>query len=238
PVALNASDARRLSRVVRETGNVLLPGHILRFVPQYALVKDRLLKGEAVRSVFLRRNVPRERFGRHGRTHPVLMSLSHDIDLLLWFLADQRPERVYAVERRISGSDNPDVFWGIVEFSGGTVACLESLWTVPDGGGRYVDVELEVSTVARMITVKNPDDAVTIIDGEKPVHPALSVDAEVGGRRFGALKEELVHFVAVARGEVQPVVSVDDAVEAIALGEALIQSAKTRAPVELSGSTS
>jgi UDP-N-acetylglucosamine 3-dehydrogenase len=238
PVALTADGARRLSRVARETGKVLMPGHILRFVPAYALVRERISKARRVHSVFLRRNVPRERFVLHARTHTVLMSLAHDLDLLLWYLRDQRPERVYAIERRTepgaAETPNPDVFWGLVEFSGGTVACLESLWTIPAGGGRYVDVELEISLTGEMITVRNPDDAVTVVGEDKQTHPAASLDLRAAGRRFGALREELLHFTAVIRGEATPVVSIEEAVETISLGEALIESARRRAPLDLS----
>jgi UDP-N-acetylglucosamine 3-dehydrogenase len=233
PVALSAAEARALARTARASGQLLMPGHILRFVPQYGVIKEQLRPQEPVRSVFLRRNVPRRRFALHGRTHPALMSLSHDIDLLLWYLTDQQPERVYAVERREAGSENPDVFWALVEFSGGTVACLESLWTIPDGGGRYVDVELELSTPARLMSVRNPDDSVTILDDDRPVHPALSVDVRFGDQRSGALRSELAHFAAAVRGEERPRVTVEDAVRTIALAEYLVQSARERAVLDL-----
>jgi predicted dehydrogenase len=161
------------------------------------------------------------------------MSLAHDLDLILWYLDGQRPERVYAVERRtLPGKGNPDVFWGLIEFSGGTVACVESLWTIPPGGGRYVDVELELSTDEGFITVRNPDDAVTFVGDDKTSHPAVTIDLRVGGHRFGALREELLHFVALARGDVKrPLVAVEDAVEVIALAEVLIRSAQHGIPM-------
>ncbi len=235
PVALTSGDARRLAAVVEETGKVLMPGHILRFVPAYALVKEQLGTGGHVHSAFARRNVPARRFlAGHQRTHTALMSLAHDLDLLLWYLEGQHPERVYAVERRTTpGAENPDVFWGLVEFSGGTVACVESLWTIPDGGGRYVDVELELSTDRGFVTVRNPDDAVTVIDARKEGHPASTVDLRAGGRRFGALREQLLHFVSRIRGTAPPVVEIDDAVRVVTLAEALMLSARRGVPLDL-----
>jgi predicted dehydrogenase len=232
PVALTSEDARRLIHVARETGRVLMPGHILRFVPAYATVREQLSDHTRVHSVFARRNVPATRFSGHQRTHTALMSLAHDLDLILWYLDGQRPERVYALERRtLPGTGNPDVFWGLIEFSGSTVACVESLWTIPPGGSRYVDVELELSTDEGFITVRNPDDAVTFV-GDKTSHPAVTMDLQVGGHRFGALREELLHFVALARGDVKrPLVTVEDAVEVIALAEMLIRSAQHGIPM-------
>jgi predicted dehydrogenase len=232
PVALTSEDARRLIHVARETGRVLMPGHILRFVPAYATVREQLSDHTRVHSVFARRNVPATRFSGHQRTHTALMSLAHDLDLILWYLDGQRPERVYALERRtLPGTGNPDVFWGLIEFSGSTVACVESLWTIPPGGSRYVDVELELSTDEGFITVRNPDDAVTFV-GDKTSHPAVTMDLQVGGHRFGALREELLHFVALARGDVKrPLVAVEDAVEVIALAEMLIRSAQHGIPM-------
>ena len=177
PVALTSDDAWHLVHVARETGRVLMPGHILRFVPAYAAVSEQLSDQTRVHSVFARRNVPAARFSGHQRTHTALMSLAHDLDLILWYLDGQEPERVYAVERRtLPGTGNPDVFWGIIEFSGGTVACVESLWTIPPGGSRYVDVELELSTDRGFMTVRNPDDAVTYVRDDKTSHPAVTLD--------------------------------------------------------------
>jgi predicted dehydrogenase len=233
PVALTLDDARRLASIAHDTGGILMPGHILRFVPAYTAVRELLTDHSAVHSVFARRNVPTARFAEHQRTHTALMSLAHDLDLILWYLDGQKPERVYAVERRtLPGTGNPDVFWGLIEFSGGTVACVESLWTIPPGGGRYVDVELELSTDEGFITVRNPDDAVTFVRDDKTSHPAVTMDLQVGGHRFGALREELLHFVALARGDVKrPLVAVDDAVEVIALAEMLIRSAQHGIPM-------
>jgi predicted dehydrogenase len=233
PVALTSDDARHLASVARETGRVLMPGHILRFVPAYAAVRQQLSDHTRVHSIFARRNVPKTRFSGHQRTHTALMSLAHDLDLILWYLDGQRPERVYAVERRtLPGTGNPDVFWGIIELSGGTVACVESLWTIPPGGSRYVDVELELSSDEAFITVRNPDDAVTLVRDDKTSHPAVTLDLQLGAHRFGALREELLHFVALIRGDVKrPLVTIDDAAEVIALAEMLIRSAQHGIPV-------
>jgi UDP-N-acetylglucosamine 3-dehydrogenase len=233
PVALTSDDAWHLVHVARETGRVLMPGHILRFVPAYAAVREQLSDHARVHSVFARRNVPAARFSGHQRTHTALMSLAHDLDLILWYLDTQEPERVYAVERRtLPGTGNPDVFWGIIEFSAGTVACVESLWTIPPGGSRYVDVELELSTDGGFIKVRNPDDAVTLVRDDKTSHPAVSLDLQLGAHRFGALREELLHFAALTRGDVKrPLVTIEDAAKAIALAEMLIRSAQHGIPI-------
>lgn len=236
PVALTSDDAWHLVQVARETSRILMPGHILRFVPAYAAVREQLSDlsdHTKVHSAFARRNVPATRFSGHQRTHTALMSLAHDLDLLLWYLGGQEPERVYAVERRtLPGMGNPDVFWGIVEFSGGTVACVESLWTIPPGGSRYVDVELELSTDKGFIKVRNPDDAVTLVRDDKTSHPAVSLDLQVGGHRFGALCEELLHFLALVRGDVKrPLVTIEDAAKVTDLAEMLIRSAQHCIPI-------
>jgi UDP-N-acetylglucosamine 3-dehydrogenase len=233
PVALTSDDAWHLVHVARETGRVLMPGHILRFVPAYAAVREQLADNTKTHSVFARRNVPATRFSAHQRTHTALMSLAHDLDLILWYLGAQEPERVYAVERRtVPGTGNPDVFWGIIEFSDGTVACVESLWTIPPGGSRYVDVELELSTNEGFIKVRNPDDAVTLVRDDKTSHPAVSLDLQLGAHRFGALREELLHFVALARGDVKrPLVTIEDAAKVIVLAEMLIRSAQHGIPI-------
>ena len=77
------------------------------------------------------------------------------------------------------------------------------------------------------MTVRNPDDVVTFVGDDKTIHPAVTLDLQVGAHRFGALREELLHFVALIRGDTKhPLVTIDDAAKVIALAEMLVRSAQ------------
>ena len=67
---------------------------------------------------------------------------------------------------------------------------------------------------------------------DKTSHPATTLDLQTSGHRFGALREELLHFVALTRGEAKhPLVTIDDAAKVIALAEMLMRSAQRGVPV-------
>lgn len=235
PIALRASEAWELYGLAQQAQRVLMPGHTLRFAPEYNELRRMLGKPHSgrVRSVFARRNVPRTRFALHQRTHAVLMALSHDIDLALWYLRSA-PVRSYGVQRRTDGEfGNPDVFFGIVEFSDGAVFALESVWLVPEGAGCYIDSELEVITDQTMYRVRIPNDGFTAITSERTQYPDIFLLTDVAGHLEGALARELEHFIACATGEISPVVTAADAARALEVAESLIRSAEEGRPVNV-----
>src|SRR5699024_2787775 len=95
PVATDLQVAKGLLQLVEESEPIIMPGHMLRFDSGYYRIKETL-RGKEVRSIRVKRNVPIERFALHSRTHPVFMSLIHDIDQIVWNI-DHEPKRLYAM---------------------------------------------------------------------------------------------------------------------------------------------
>ena len=100
PLAMNVSDADALLRAARETGRVLLVGHLTRHVPAYVAVAEILDSGRlgAPRAAYVSRMHCGG--GRSWRMDPevgggvVFDLLVHDFDLLNWYMGC--PARVTA----------------------------------------------------------------------------------------------------------------------------------------------
>ncbi|MCG8480547.1 MAG: Gfo/Idh/MocA family oxidoreductase [Spirochaetales bacterium] len=231
PVCLDPDEGRQLIELAAATDRIVLPGHVLRYDAAYCEVKRRVASGELgdILSVTVKRNVPRRRFALHSRTHPVFMALAHDIDIILW-LTGRLPRRVYAVERRSRPTDeNPDIFFGLLEMDGGIVCRVETQWTVPDEYGRYLDVELEVMATDGHVKLQYPGDAVTGVSKGALSSPDVALWPEVHGITRGALAHQTDSFIRLIDGSAgAQVVTVKEAVQGIAIGHALIQSASQR----------
>ncbi|MGN7300355.1 Gfo/Idh/MocA family protein [Ferdinandcohnia sp. SAFN-114] len=236
PISLDAEKALDMVKEAEKQKVILLPGHLLRYDASYNTIKQRLTSGELgdIYSIYARRNVPKERFGLHSRTHPVFMALAHDIDIVLWYVQSS-VKRVYAVEKRTSEEyKNPDIFWGIVEFSNGVVATFETQWTLPNHLGQYLDVRLEMMTSEGKVSLQYPGDNLHIAVQNKTEIPDVTLWPEIFGTSTGALRNELDYFVSIIEKNEKPTsIRGEEAVQGIELAQLLIKSAQTRNPIEL-----
>lgn len=236
PIALEVETAEDMIRAAEQKGLLLLPGHMLRYDASYYTIKKNIESGEfgSLYSIYARRNVPRERFGLHSRTHPVFMALVHDIDIVIWYV-QSRVKRVFAMERRTSPEFiNPDIFWGLVEFESGVIAVFETQWTLPNELGQYLDVRLEMMTSKGKVVLKYPGDNLSYIMNGKQTIPDVTLWPELFGMPTGALSNELDYFVSVILyGSEHVSIRGDEAVQGIGLAKLLIESAKTGKPIEL-----
>lgn len=234
PIALRVEEAEEMVRFAEQRGLLLLPGHTLRYDASYHQVYRDLTMGHygTLHSIYARRNVPRERFGLHSRTHPVFMALAHDIDAAIWYTRS-RAKRVFAMEKKTSPEyRNPDIFWGLVEFESGVIAAFETQWTLPNETGQYLDVRLELMTSKGQVTLRYPgDQLVSTMDGRRTVAD-VTLWPEIFGVPTGALRNELEYFISVILDD-RPHESIrgEEAVQGILLANLLIESAKTGKPI-------
>jgi UDP-N-acetylglucosamine 3-dehydrogenase len=235
PIARSLTDIDRMIAATEKANVILLPGHLLRFETRYALIKEKLDRHELGRVVTIRarRNRTKGNFQKYARAHPVFAVAVHDIDIALWYIRS-RPKRVRGFQRNIQDSVTPDVFWGIIEFTDGALAVIETTWLTPDRAGIFSNDALEVIT----------DQGVAMLD---LVPGGLSLWLESGfevpdiigaprirGSLGGSLAAELAYFVSCVQGLQKPgVVSAEEAKEGIRIALALIQSAETQKDISL-----
>ncbi|MBM7717276.1 Gfo/Idh/MocA family oxidoreductase [Siminovitchia sp. FSL H7-0308] len=230
PISTQVETAEQLLKLAKTSDSIILPGHMLRFDPGYAAVKNKLetITGP-IHSVRFKRNVPFERFSLHARTHPVFMALSHDIDQLVWY-TNSKPKRFFAMEKKIvSDIDMPGIFFGFIEMEDGMICSLETQWCLPNEYGQYLDVELEMMYDGGHIRYRFPGDTLSVIDHGKMMRPDIQLSPFIHGHVYGALRNELEHFVELIKNKsTRQVVPMEEAVLGIKICDALITSAKER----------
>jgi predicted dehydrogenase len=102
PMALDAASARRMLQAAQAHERILMVGHVLRFWPQYARIKELIDGGEigsliSVSAYRLSKFPPwMDWFRDSGRSGGTLLDLQvHDVDFVHWILG--HPQSVYTV---------------------------------------------------------------------------------------------------------------------------------------------
>ncbi|GGD50917.1 Gfo/Idh/MocA family protein [Paenibacillus nasutitermitis] len=235
PLAHNPEAAAELVQEAAASGRILMSGHLLRFDPRYAAVKERLAKGNlgSIRSIYAKRNNWKSVFSIYNRIEPVFILGIHDIDLMHWYMEDD-VHQVYATRSTPEGSEAADMNWAILHFNKGGIGIIECNWLLPDGAPSYQDVRMEITADNGSVQIIDPEQGVTYIDETRPLVPAILNMHETHGRLGGALADELSHFVdCVASGKQSDILDPMDGYRAVRVAWAVMQSAKSGQPVNL-----
>ncbi|UCZ52887.1 Gfo/Idh/MocA family oxidoreductase [Bacillus shivajii] len=230
PVCLSKEDGRKLLSTTKSYDKLVLPAHILRYDSSYAKVKEQLDDHRlgSLHSIKFKRNVPIERFSLHSRTHPVFMSLSHDIDLMIWYTG-KKPKSVYAKQKKITeDNDAAGIIFAIIELEDGTLCQLETQWCLPNEYGQYLDVEMEVMGTDGHLVLKYPGDNLKVMAKGQLSQPDTSLATSVHGIPNGALANQLDGYIRCLDGESSsPVINMEEAVTGVAICEAIIEACET-----------
>jgi predicted dehydrogenase len=219
PMTTRLEDARAMVDAAAAAGVILMPGHVLRFEPRLAALKEAVAAGQLgpIVSVHARRLLPVDRYAAYDRTHIVLNVGVHDIDLVLW-LMDDEPIRVTALERNIQGGNTPDLVWSLIEFARGGIGVINLQWLVPERSGVFLESLTEVTGSAGMGSVRMPGDGLSLWGREGRSTPDTSLVTSIAGSASGALREELAYFArCVIRSEAPTWVTPGDGLRALEL---------------------
>lgn len=229
PIATTLEDAAAMLEAASHSDGILMPGHVLRFAPAYAGLKEAVASGRLGRLVAMsaRRNRQASLIQTHGRVHPALITALHDIDIMLW-LAECDVTSVRAFDRIATRDDGAHGLWGLLEFENGAVATIESSWLIPDSAGVGTDDAFRVTGLSGSAQVQFDVPALRVWEPEGPRVPDVSYEPVVRGVAVGALRDELAHFASCAlAGTPSPVVGPEDGFRALAVVLALIESASS-----------
>jgi predicted dehydrogenase len=236
PLATDLEHCVRMIEAAEAAGRILMVGHILRFETKYVLLQQDIAArrlGKII-SMYARRNRLRSLLERYGRTHPALENSIHDIDLMLWYTGE-RVRRVRGYERRATGGKHPDTFWGILEFEGGALGVVETIWLLPANAGIALDDALQVIGDRGVGNVSLLPGSLSFWREEGFEVPDAGYDPRVRGAALGALRDELMYFCACVREHRQPeIITPREAKNAVRVALALIESASRDGDVEIS----
>lgn len=244
PVAHSLKAARLIAEAAKSNNSVVMVGHLLRFEPRWAAAKKAIEAGEIgqVVSISTRRvgNVlDQEILG--GRTTIPLYYGVHDLDILRWF-ANAEANTIYASRRsgvlQQSGYDIHDLYCAILEFDNNVLATAELGWHVPAAALTAPTAGLTVVGTEGWLKVEQADTGLQYWSesGQRSVHPVIDVTfwPDIYGVPGGALANELRHFLECVRTGSQPVITIEDAFEALRLSLAMEASADRNEVIRLS----
>jgi UDP-N-acetylglucosamine 3-dehydrogenase len=237
PMATVLEECDRMIEAAREAGRILMVGQILRFETKYAMLKDEVSAGGLGRivSMHARRNRRKSLLPRYGRNHPAIENSIHDIDLMLWYTGG-RIRRVRGYGRKATGSKHHDTFWGILEFEGGAIGVVETIWLLPEAAGIPLDDSLQVIGDRGVANVSLVPANLTFWRENGYEAPDVAYDPRVGGAARGALRDELAYFCDCVRENRLPeIIKPEEAKNAVRVSLALIESGYQEKEIEIEG---
>ncbi len=239
PLADTVESARRIAASAQAHRAPLLVGHVLRFTTPYVLAKQTVDAGAvgAVQQLQTRRlNGKAAQQRLHGRCRLPFFLGVHDYDVVRWF-AGSEPARVYAESQcgvlQKLGYDVEDTNWALITFRNGVLAVCETGWILPDGHPSRSDGGLWIQGAEGRLDVDLLYQGLRLATGERTSYPGTVFMPEVYGEIRAGFVDEVQHFLACARGEKEPLITAEDAVAAVRIAEAVIESARSHQPVML-----
>ncbi|HEX7376471.1 MAG TPA: Gfo/Idh/MocA family oxidoreductase [Pirellulales bacterium] len=236
PMAARTADCDRMIAAATRADRILMVGHICRFNPRYAVVRERIAAGEIGRivSMYARRNIPAavsqtvlEKVG------PLLGDGVHDTDLMLW-MSGAQVETAYALTKSVRGLPHPDIGWAMYRFDTGAIGVIENVWFLPPGTPFRIHEQLEIIGTEGSVYVHGGDTNVVVQGRGGTDAPDTHYWAQIHGEPVGALRNEMAYFAGcVARGEQPVVVTPAEARQAVAAVTAAERSAATGKVVRL-----
>jgi len=229
PLATNLDDCRSMIAAAEAAGRFLTVGHLLRFDTRYALIRERVASGALGEVVLMqaRRNRPVSLLELYGRNHPAIENCIHDVDQMLWCV-DRPVTRVRGHGRRVTGRRFPDTFLGVLEFEGGAIGVVETIWLLPDAGGIALDDAFRVIGAKGVADLNLVPAALSFWEEGGYRAPDIYYDPRVFGSARGALRDELAEFCRCVATDQAPKLNTGiEAARAVRVVLALIESAET-----------
>jgi predicted dehydrogenase len=221
PIAATRGEAEEMIDAAQRAGRMLTVGHIERFNPAIRELRRRLAAGELGR-IFEIRATRLGPFPARIRDVGVVV----DLDVMRYLLGSD-PVRLYAETEQRIHTDHEDLFVGLLKFANGAVGVLDINWltptkqrtlTVTGERGMYTADYL----AQQLVFYPNPSSDGSVDEGKR-------VEREIERREPLAI--ELDEFARAARDGGVPPVDPHEAMVALLLARAMVESASTGAVI-------
>jgi predicted dehydrogenase len=234
PLALTVDDAEAMRDACRAAGVQLHVAHVVRYFPEYAAARRAVESGGVGRPavVRLRRvtSMPARAgwYGDPARSGGVAFDLMiHDIDYARWVAGDV--VRVYARVGAAPGGGAPMRAYALLTHAGAALSHIEGTWGLP---GTAFSTSFEIAGSGGLLSHDAASTGPIRIDlagadGDAGYLPP------VGAGDDDPYQVELAEMAAALAGGPPPRVTVDDAIQAVRVAAAVVESARSGRPVEL-----
>ncbi len=227
PLARTLKEGRKMLSAVKAAGVKFMVGHVLRFFPEYRRAKELIDSGNIGRPGIARLSrmgvFPAGWYSDFQQSGGLALDLLiHDFDFLNWCFG--KPLRVYAQGLNQQGvHEHLDYALALIRYENGVIAQVEGSWAIPQGW--YTRFEIA------------GDGGLIDFDSRKTAPVTLLT------KQKGLLQEnpteqspyflELHHFVDCILQESEPEITGQDALEALKVSLAAVESIQTGKPVTL-----
>ncbi|TCZ77687.1 Gfo/Idh/MocA family oxidoreductase [Paenibacillus albiflavus] len=237
PLARNLADAREMIEGCRAKGVKLFVGHVIRFFPEYREAKALLDQGGIGKTAVTRMSrvgpFPRgweNWYADYSKSGGLLLDLIiHDFDYLRWCYGEV--ERVYAkgLVGRAGKEDSLDYALVTLRFASGVIAHVEGSWA-----HETFSMKFELAGTSGIIDYDSGRDNSIVASRRSSNGGKQGVAVPESPLAENPYARELAHFLACIERDEQPIVTAEDAYEAVRIALAAIQSVETGQPVQLS----
>lgn len=227
PITTDPDEARQMLAASRQYGRYAVPGHLLRFEPKYAEIKQIIENGQIGKpvSIYLKRSRENGLFATYQRTHTVFELMIHDLDQAIWY-AGGKVKKVYATGRTVTGAETPEILWAQLQFESGAIAVLHSNWMTPDAAGVEINDYTEVIGEKGIVQFDTNPAGVQVWTSSGRTTTDVSIHHRQNGRVIGCLAEQL-NYVSqcIIYGRNPDWISFEDALHGIEVADAIVKSA-------------
>lgn len=234
PLARTLEDSKEILNVCKENNVKLFVGHVVRFFPEYKQAKDIVDSGMIGKPEFVRmtRNSRfpeswNDWYSNKQRSGGLILDLIiHDIDFLRWCFGDVKSVNAKSLHRH--KYPKKECALVTLHFENGVTAQVEGSWshekfaTKFEFTGDKGKMEFDSSKENHLVTVAANDQS------DKDAGIIHASHAQVS-----PYYEELAHFAACIENDEEPILTPDDAYEAVRISLAAIKSMEMNQPVSL-----
>lgn len=235
PMATTMDEARQMKQAASDAGVRLMVGHLFRFDRRCATVKQALDDGRIgrLRSIDFRFHgtPPQQDRIRDFELSLIVFRGCHAIDLMRWYTGSE-VVRVYAEDLqgdlRGRGYHSEDAVFCLLRFADGTVASLEVNAHVPVTHPAAGRSDMTLIGTGGMLDLDLATPWVTLADASGFHHDS-------GDRKDLWFREQIGAFARMVLDDEPCPSTADDAIAALAVSLAAVESARTHRPVDLEG---
>jgi predicted dehydrogenase len=234
PMTRTLEQGEAVIEAVRAAGVTMMVGHVLRWFPEYGTARAMALGGSLGKVGMVRatriNTMPRGQddwFGRFDWSGGVILDMSiHDLDWLAWTFGP-----VERVRAQCRGDLMPLLDYGLVSlrFASGVIAHVEGSWA--DTGAFRTSFEIAGSE--GLLSHDSTANVTFTFQKRQQEGGAAGVQRPSAPWTKSPYLLEDEHFVECLNTGAQPMVTVEDAFEAVRLGLACLDSSATGKVVRL-----
>jgi len=234
PLGRTVEESKEIIAICKKHNVQLYIGQTLRFDPEYANAHEQVIKGVIGNPGVVRLSrgtaspaVKDSWYSNHEKSGGIILDLGiHDFDWLLWTFGDV--ERVLAkhVSRDLVDGKKLEYALVTLRMVNGTIAHVELSWAK-----KGLETSFELAGKDGMITSNSKESQPIVVTVEEQPSVVSYLSNNLVGD--SPILRQLKHFKECIINEIPPIVTPEEALKAVEVAEAAIQSAATSQPVNI-----